>query len=88
MASPDHLYEDDLDARLGTATDALVDSYVAWRGASAGVQAAYERWEGSTFPSRDTAFGGYMAALQREHHAARIYGQRIARLRRLVGPEQ
>jgi hypothetical protein len=80
------MHEDDMDARLGTATDALVDSYVAWREASAGVQAAYERWEGSTFPHRDTAFGDYMAALQREHHAARIYGERIELLRRVVGP--
>ena len=75
-----------MDARLGTATDALVESYVAWREASACVQRAYERWERSRFPSPDTAFGGYMAALQREHHAARIYGHRIARLRQVVGP--
>jgi hypothetical protein len=80
------VHVDDQDARLGTATDALVDSYVAWREASASVQTAYERWEESVFPSRDTAFGAYMAALQREHHTARIYGQRIARLRRVVGP--
>jgi hypothetical protein len=75
-----------VDPRPGTAADDLSDSYVAWRNASADVQAAYERWEGATFPRRDSAFGGYMAALQREHHAARIYRRHIELLRRVVGP--
>jgi len=68
------------------ASDELSESYLAWREASGGVQAAYERWEQASLPNRETAFGGYLAALQREQHAARIYRQRIELLRELVGP--
>jgi hypothetical protein len=66
-----------------TATDELLDSYLAWRGASTGVQAAYDRWEGSLRSERDVAFGGYLAALQLEHHAARVYQRRLEHVRAL-----
>ena len=63
-------------------TDALVDSYSAWRAACTSVQAAYEAWERSTPSQREAAFGGYLAALQREQHAAHLYQGRLEHLQR------
>jgi len=57
-----------------------MDSYHEWRGASSAVQAAYEGWVASGPADRDAAFGGYLAALQREFHAARVYQSRLERL--------
>jgi hypothetical protein len=61
--------------------DDLIDSYVAWREASACVQAAYERWAGWEYGDRDVGFGGFLAALQQEENAARVYQRQIERVR-------
>jgi hypothetical protein len=55
------------------AADALVEGYVAWRETSADVRAAYERWRTCTACDRHLDFEGYLAALEREEHAARVY---------------
>ena len=62
--------------------DDLEDSYIAWREASSGVHTAYERWAESHVCDREVAFGGYLAALQHEQHAARVYQGQIERVRR------
>jgi hypothetical protein len=64
------------------ATDALIDSYIAWHEACTDVQAAYERWAGSKSPGRSPAFDTYLAALGHEEDAARVYERRIDRVRR------
>jgi hypothetical protein len=64
------------------AAEAVTDSYVAWRKASCGVQAAYERWAAWESSDRDLAFAAYLAALENEEHAARVYEKQIKRLRR------
>jgi len=63
------------------ATDSLLDGYVAWREACADVSAAYERWIRSLRRDRSLAFAAYLAALEREEHASRVYERRIERVR-------
>ena len=53
--------------------DAVMDGYVAWREASAAVEAAYHRWRHAPRDERQVAFDGYFAALDREEHAASEY---------------
>jgi hypothetical protein len=67
------------------ATDALIDEYVAWRDAEAEVWAAYERWDPRDFATRSLVFTGYLAALDREEHAARCYEQQVDRIGGLLG---
>jgi hypothetical protein len=59
--------------------DDAFDAYLEWRDESAEVWNAYKRWNGA--PAREACrkFWAYRAALEREEHAARVYG-------RLVGP--
>jgi hypothetical protein len=57
--------------------DNLLRSYVAWREASSGVRAAYERWAGWDYADREVGYGGYLAALQQEAHAARVSERQI-----------
>jgi hypothetical protein len=65
--------------------DDLRDSYVAWREAASGVQAAYERWIEWGSADRHVAFAGYAAALQHERHAARLYEQQLELVRLGLG---
>ena len=53
--------------------DELFEAYVAWREASAAVRVAYRAWACAKLADREVAFGGYLAALQQEGHAAGIY---------------
>jgi hypothetical protein len=71
---------DETDLRRAAA-DALVESYVAWREASSSVRVAYERWRRCESRDREIAFAGYLAALQQEDQAARVYERRIGRVR-------
>jgi hypothetical protein len=58
-------------------TDALVDGYVAWREASAEVHSAYDRWSACEFRDWYLGLAGYIAALDREQHAACVYEQLV-----------
>jgi len=53
--------------------DAVMDGYVAWREASAAVEAAYHRWRLAPLEERQVAFDHYFAALDREEDAASEY---------------
>jgi hypothetical protein len=53
--------------------DAVVDSYVSWREASAAANAAYQTWKDSVRLERTPAFDDYQAALDREERAAAAY---------------
>jgi hypothetical protein len=63
--------------RPDAAADALVEGYVAWRETSADVRSAYERWRTCRAGERSLVFEGYLAALDREEHAARVYERLI-----------
>ena len=53
--------------------DAVMDGYVAWREASAGVETAYRRWRQAPLDERQHAVDQYFAALDREEDAASEY---------------
>lgn len=57
--------------------DQLLERYVAWREESRTVQLAYELWADAVREERKLAYAGYLAALDREQQAARVYAQRI-----------
>jgi hypothetical protein len=60
--------------------DDFLESYVCWREASEALRRAYEQWRGGQGPDRALAFAGYRAALEREEHAALMFGRRVARI--------
>jgi hypothetical protein len=53
--------------------DPLMDSYVHWRDESRAVADSYRNWRSAAHPDRDVAFDEYVAALDREEHAAGSY---------------
>jgi hypothetical protein len=53
--------------------DAVMDGYVAWREASAAVEATYHRWRLAPLDERQVAFDRYFVALDREEEAASEY---------------
>ena len=58
----------------------MVEAYVAWREERAGVWRTYESWCGASTPDRRGALSGYLAALEREEQAARVYADLVTRL--------
>ena len=48
-------------------------SYARWRAASRGVAEAYRSWAAAPRAERWVAHAAYLAALDREEHAARAY---------------
>jgi hypothetical protein len=66
-------------------TDPSLDVYVAWREAEADVHAAYQRWDPREDRARFLEFTSYLAALDREEHAARCYARQVAHVGRLAG---
>jgi hypothetical protein len=50
--------------------DALMDSYLHWRDESREVAESYRKWRCASRLGRDGAFDEYLAALDREEHAA------------------
>jgi hypothetical protein len=65
------------------AVDALLERYVAWREECHAVWDAYQRWADSDRRERRLAHAGYIAALDREEHAARTYADHIERVREI-----
>jgi hypothetical protein len=53
--------------------DPLMDSYVRWREESRAAAESYRNWRSATRSGRDVAFEEYVAALNREEHAAHSY---------------
>ncbi len=53
--------------------DTVMDSYVNWRNKSRAVDESYRRWTVATGGERGVAFDQYLAALDREEHAAHGY---------------
>lgn len=80
-----NLSPSDLAHSRDAATDALMDSYVAWREASGRVWGTYERWREWDAHDGSLAYDAYMVALEHEEHAARMYEESIGRWTGLAG---
>lgn len=66
------------DSALGRRSiDALFELYVSWREECNVVEQAYQWWAGSDRGQRGLAYAGYVAALDREEHAARAYAHQL-----------
>jgi hypothetical protein len=63
--------------------DGLIDAYVRWREACLQVSDAYGSWANETGLGATSAFGQYMAALDREERAAEVYAVLVWRARQL-----
>jgi hypothetical protein len=60
--------------------DEVIEHYVCWRESCAGVDSAYDAWRGSKRGERKLAGAAYVAALDREQHAALVYAQAVERV--------
>jgi hypothetical protein len=72
-------FTDSDSASAQSLTDALLPYYVYWRKQSLAVRVAYRQWTGSARAERKPAYAGYLAALDGEGQAARVYAERIER---------
>ena len=70
------------EADLASAQDA---SHAHWRAASKGVAEAYRSWTAAPRGERWLAHAAYLAALEREEHAARAYQELVEQPRAAVG---
>jgi hypothetical protein len=66
------------------AIDEMLNRYISWREECYAVQAAYQRWTDSDRRERRLAYAGYLAALDREERAARIYAVHVERVSRIA----
>jgi hypothetical protein len=72
------------DSTLGRrAIDGLLEVYVSWREECGSVREAYQSWADSDRGQRRLAYAGYIAALDREEHAARAYADQVERVSRI-----
>lgn len=73
----------DSNTALGQAAiDELLERYICWRGECRTIRLAYRRWADSPRGERGLTYA-YLAALDREEHAACAYADQIDRLRRI-----
>jgi hypothetical protein len=72
-------------AALAPLVDELLDLYVSWREESAAVAASYENWSASERRDNRLAFSAYLAALDREEHAAATYHGLVERIAKVHG---
>jgi hypothetical protein len=59
------------------ATDALLEQYVSWREECEFVRLAYQRWDRAEGSDSGLAYAAYLAALDREEHAACTYADQV-----------
>jgi hypothetical protein len=60
--------------------DGLIDAYVSWREACLQVKDAYGFWATKRGQGATSAFGRYVAALDREERAAEVYAGLVRRV--------
>jgi hypothetical protein len=63
--------------------NAMLESYVDWREESSVVGAAYQLWVDADAREGELAYTGYLAALDREEHAARGYADQVKRVAKI-----
>lgn len=62
--------------------DETLDAYVAWREECNSVRDRYRWSQTAARPDTRRAYIAYEAALEREEHAANVYAERLAHLKR------
>jgi hypothetical protein len=67
------------------AVDLLLEAYVAWREQCQVVWDAYQLWADADRRDGRLAHAGYLAALDWEEHAARIYADQLVCVRQIAG---
>jgi len=65
------------------AVDELLGLYVSWREECGAVERCYEDWVAAGRGDDALAYAAYLAALDREEHAARIYADHVDLVRRI-----
>jgi len=65
------------------AIDELLERYISWREECRTIRLAYRRWADCPRGERGLAYAAYLAALDREEHAAGAYADQIEHLRRI-----
>ncbi len=60
--------------------DELMDLYISWREECDAVAASYENWSASERRDNQLAFSAYIAAMDREEHAAATYRGAVERI--------
>lgn len=65
------------------AIDELLERYICWREECRTIRLAYRRWADSPRGERGLTYAAYLAALDREEHAAGAYPDQTDRLRRI-----
>jgi hypothetical protein len=72
----------DTDAAHGRrVVDELLERYVCWREECITVKQSYEGWSAADRGEGALAYAAYVAALDREEHAARSYAHHLERVR-------
>jgi hypothetical protein len=72
----------DIDTAHGRrAVDELLEHYVSWREECITVEHSYEGWTAADRGEGALAYAAYLAALDREEHAARSYAHHLERVR-------
>jgi hypothetical protein len=79
VASPTSL------AALAPLVDELMDLYISWREECDAVAASYENWSASERRDNQLAFSAYLAAVDREEHAAATYRGLVERIAEVHG---
>ena len=75
----------DTETALGRrAVDELLERYVSWREECRTVEHSYEVWIAADRGERTLAYAAYLAALDREEHAARSYAHHVQRVGRMA----
>jgi hypothetical protein len=72
-------------AALTPLVDELLDLYVSWREESSAVAASYENWSAAERRDNRLAFSAYLAAVDREEHAAATYRCAVERIAKVHG---
>ncbi len=72
-------------AALTPLVDELLDLYISWREECVTVAASYENWSESERRDNQLAFSAYLAAVDREEHAAAAYRVLVERITEVHG---
>jgi hypothetical protein len=79
-----HLPRGLLDVAREQLADRAFKHYLDWRDETSSLERAYDRWVRAPREERAFAYAGYMAALDREEHAAARYEEAMSKAERLL----